>query len=550
MTQSSGAAESGTRPGRALLAGSVRASPVVSTPAGPLPADEPVDAVLVLRRRAEPPAAAFGGVLTSDELAERYGADPAEVRMVAEAVTAAGAAVVAVDPAARLIRISAPAAVMNELFDITLQRAAVPGAPGTARHQDREVSLPAHLAGIVTGVLGLDTRPQARPKLRVAPAAGATPTVAAPLIGQISYTPPQLGTIYRMPAGTDGAGRVIAIIELGGGFSATDLRTYFAGLGIPVPDVRAHGVDGAVNAPTGTPDGPDGEVMLDIEVAGALAPAAVIDVYFAPNTDAGFLDALVAAGRSDPVPAAISISWGSSEDAWAATSRVAMDQAIADVSLLGACVTVAAGDSGSSDGAPGGTVHVDFPASSPHALACGGTSLHADPSTGDVASETVWNDGPTGGATGGGVSDVFPLPPWQAAAGVPPRGGQTAGPPTGAAPGPAFGRGVPDVAAVADPRTGYAVLVDGQSMVFGGTSAVAPLWAALLCRVAQTLGRPIGLAQPALYAGVSPGTAAPAFRDVTSGDNGAYRAGPGWDACTGLGSPIGVELAARFAAAH
>jgi kumamolisin len=508
---------------RVIVPGSSPRTPAPVQRVGPLPAEVPVEATLVLRRRAAVPDSAFGDVLSAAELAERYGADPADVGRVTEAVTAVGAAVVGVDPASRLMRITGPASVMNELFGTTLQRAtiATPHAVAEVRHPEGELSVPAHLAGVVTAVLGLDTRPQVRPRLRIA-----GPRAAA----AVSYTPVELGTIYRMPAGTDGSGQALAIIELGGGYQESDLQRYFAGLGLPMPDVRSYGIDGAANSPGGDPGGADGEVMLDIEVAGALAPAAELRVYFAPNTDAGFLDAVVAASRQTPPLAAISISWGASEDAWSGQSRTAMDQAFADAALLGITVTAAAGDSGSSDGSPDGAAHVDFPASSPHALACGGTSLRADPATGQVSSETVWNDGSAGGATGGGVSDAFDLPDWQSAAGVPL--------PTGSG----SGRGVPDVAAVADPQTGYQVLVDGQELVYGGTSAVAPLWAALVCRLVQSLGRPVGLAQPALYARVTAGAAPPGFRDVTSGNNGDYAAGPGWDACTGLGVPVGDEL--------
>jgi kumamolisin len=179
-----------------------------------------------------------------------------------------------------------------------------------------------------------------------------------------------------------------------------------------------------------------------------------------------------------------------------------------------------------SDGQP----HTDFPASSPHTLACGGTSLHADPSTGVITAETVWNDGAGGGATGGGISRTFSLPAWQATAGVP------------ASPAGTAGRGVPDVAGNADPVTGYRVLVDGQQTVIGGTSAVAPLMAALAARLAQAVGEHLGLLQTALYSGVRPGQSVTDIRDITAGSNGAYSAGPGWDACTGLGVPIGSAL--------
>jgi kumamolisin len=250
-------------------------------------------------------------------------------------------------------------------------------------------------------------------------------------------------------------------------------------------------------------------------------------VYFAPNTDQGFVDAVTTAVHASPTPTVVSISWGQSEDSWTAQARTALDQAFADAAALGVTVTVAAGDNGSADRATDGQPHADFPASSPNALACGGTSMQL--SDGGVAAETVWND--ASGATGGGVSDTFSLPSWQAAAGVPGRSG------TGQS-----GRGVPDVAGNADPATGYQVFVDGKAQVVGGTSAVAPLWAALICRLAQATGKSFGLLQPLLYAGVSAGAAAAGFRDITQGNNGAYQAGPGWDACTGLGVPDGTTL--------
>ena len=263
-----------------------------------------------------------------------------------------------------------------------------------------------------------------------------------------------------------------------------------------------------------------------------MAPAAKQIVYFAPNTDAGFVDAITQAAHADPTPTALSISWGQSEDAWTLQGRQAMDQALADAALLGVTVSAAAGDNGSADGTPTGAPHVDFPASSPHALACGGTSLRLDAS-GAVASETVWGGGNGAGATGGGVSQAFGPPGWQAGAGVPDRAGG----------GTTTGRGVPDVAAVADPQTGYRVRVDGHDAVIGGTSAVAPLWAGLTCRLAQLLGTPLGLAQPKLYGGATAGTPVPGFRDITAGSNGAYQAEPGWDACTGLGVPTDGLLA-------
>jgi kumamolisin len=193
---------------------------------------------------------------------------------------------------------------------------------------------------------------------------------------------------------------------------------------------------------------------------------------------------------------------------------------------LGITITVAAGDNGSSDDVNDGQNHVDFPASSPHVLACGGTKLIGSGST--ITSEVVWNEtAAKEGATGGGVSTFFPLPTWQASSGVPKAGSFA-------------GRGVPDVAGDADPTTGYIIRVDGQTMPIGGTSAVAPLWAGLIAMNNAQNKTTAGFLQPAIYTA----KAKAAFHDITSGNNGAFSAGPGWDACTGLGSPIGTALIA------
>src|SRR6266480_7202383 len=272
---------------------------------------------------------------------------------------------------------------------------------GMAQHRQRVGGLhvPAELDGVVVAVLGLDDRPQASPQIRRASGiAAAAAGAAAPT----SYTPVQVAEAYNFPVGTDGTGQTIAIIELGGGFGPADLDSYFSGLGIATPSVTAVGVDGGTNEAEQDPQGADGEVLLDIEVAGAAAPGARQVVYFAPNSDRGFVDAVTAAVHASPTPTVVSISWGQSEDSWTGQARTAMDQAFADAAALGVTVTAAAGDNGSGDRVPDGKAHADFPASSPHALACGGTSLRLDPATGKIASETVWNNGAHGGATGGG----------------------------------------------------------------------------------------------------------------------------------------------------
>ena len=264
--------------------------------------------------------------------------------------------------------------------------------------------------------------------------------------------------------------------------------------------------------------------MLDIEVAASVAPGAKIAVYFTPNTDQGFTDAITTAVHDTAnKPNVISISWGGPESSWTAQAITALDAACQSAAALGVTITVAAGDNGSSDGGTGN--NVDFPASSPHVLACGGTKLDAKGAT--IGSEVVWNEQASHeGATGGGVSNVFALPSWQVNAKVPAPSGSKGG------------RGVPDVAGDADPETGYTIRIDGQTMVIGGTSAVAPLWAGLIAVANQQLGAQVGLIQPAIYAA----KAAAAFHDITQGNNGAFAAGPGWDACTGLGSPIAATL--------
>ena len=485
-----------------------------------------VEVTLVLRRRGPLPDGLVTGraTISRDQLAAEHGASPADIDLVSGVLSAAGLQVVAVDAGSRRIAAAGPVEAVATLFGTDLVQADA-GDGVVRRYRYGDLSLPGALAGVVIAVLGIDERVQARSKLVQAAAR------------DVSYTPPQLGAVYRFPAGTDGSGQTIAIIELGGGFGQSDLDTYFSGLGLAtVPTVTAVGVDGASNVAGADPQGADGEVLLDIEVVGALAPAAAVVVYFAPNTDRGFVDAVSEAAQASPTPAAISISWGGPEDSWTAQTRAALDAALADAAALGVTVTVAAGDNGSGDGSTDGTSHADYPASSPHALACGGTSLHASTTTGQVTSEVVWSGD---GATGGGVSAYYPLPAWQAGVGVPQRAG---------AAGAAGGRGVPDVAADADPATGYAVLIDGTATVIGGTSAVAPLWAALATRLVQAGGAPLGLLAPLLYAGATTGAVPAGFRDITVGNNGAYAAGAGWDACTGLGVPDGTALAARLAA--
>ena len=497
---------------------------------GPVNPDETVRVTVVLARRGPDPAVAEGNKvphqLSHDELAARHGADPNDLELVERFAHHAGLTVVESSLRKRRVVLAGTANAMAAAFGTELKCYRVDTTGPQFRGRTGTLSIPEDLEGAVIAVLGLDTRPIAKPHFRLLKTAeGIRPRAAGP---SSTFTPPQVAALYNFPKDVDGSGQTIAIIELGGGYTASDLKKFFNGVQVPEPTVSAISVDGGKNTPGSDADG---EVELDIEVAGAVAPGANIAVYFAPNTDQGFINAIIdAAHDTSRKPSVISISWGAPEDAWTAQSQQAMNAALQDAATLGVTVTAASGDNGSSDGVTDGKLHADFPASSPFILACGGTTLRGSGNT--ISSETVWNEtAQNEGATGGGVSNVFPIPAYQQSAGVP------ANPQTTFA-----GRGVPDVSGDADPSTGYEIVVDGQNGVVGGTSAVAPLWAGLIALINQKLGRSVGFVNPVLYA-----LTAPAFNDITSGNNddsglGGYDASPGWDACTGLGSPDGTAL--------
>lgn len=497
------------QPSRVPIPGSERPASAHAPVGASDPAEVTTVTVYVRVSGGEPPP----GRLSREEFAAAYGASPTDVDAIRAFAHAHQLTPGDVDLARGSVQLTGTLGALSAAFGTTLT---VHKDPDGVEYRARQgsLSVPSELVDVVTGVFGLDERPQARAQFR--PRADA----------RSQYTPPQVAAAYTFPTGLTGSGECIALIELGGGFRQADLSAYFAQLGVVEPSVVAVAVDGGSNSP-GSPDGPDGEVMLDIEVSGSIAPGATIAVYFAPNTDQGFIDAVTTAVHDTTHrPSVVSISWGSAESTWTAQAMNVMEQAFTAAAAMGVTVTVAAGDNGSTDGATDGLQHVDFPASAPHALGCGGT--HLDITGGAIASESVWNDGPGNGAGGGGISDVFAVPDYQRGASIPPS----------ANPGGRVGRGVPDICGDADPDTGYTVRVDGQTIPIGGTSAVAPLWAGLIALLNQSLGRPVGFFQPFLYSSAGTG----ALHDVVTGSNGAYKATPGWDACTGLGSPDGAGL--------
>jgi kumamolisin len=498
---------------------------------GPADPNERVQVTITLRRGSQP--AAFAAAqqmvakpvrerrhLTRAEFAAAHGMQIADLEKIRTFATQHRLQVVSESRGRRTVIVSGTVKDLSEAFGVELKTYELEGK----RYRGREGTLriPADLIGVIEGVFGLDNRPQAVPhfRRRKTPAGGMNPHAVG-----ISYFPGDVATAYNFPANTDGTGQAIAILELGGGYTKSDLDSYFNAIGLATPNVTAIPVDGGANSP-GDPSGADGEVELDIEVAGAVAPKAQIGVYFAPNTDAGFLDALTTAVHdSNLKPSIVSISWGGPETQWTQQARDAFNAACQDAATMGVTVLAASGDNGAVDNDPSGQKTVDFPAACPFIVGCGGTKLTIN--NGQITDERVWNELPSGeGAGGGGVSQLIAIPDYQANAGVP------------AYPNGFAGRGVPDVAGDADPVTGYKVLVDGQNQVIGGTSAVAPLLAGLLARINQSLGTSVGFLNPLLYKT----TVAKTFHDIVDGDNAGWNAGPGWDPCTGQGSPNGAAL--------
>jgi kumamolisin len=491
------------------------------------------------------------------------GADERDLDAVVQFGTRNGLKVIERSQTKRLVRFTGSVSQMNSAFGVELVLYEHPRGPGLApapyRSHAQDIRLPSGLSGVVEGVLGLDNRKMARSYLRAAAAARRTrrlTAAAAQALPANTYLPPTVATLFEFPPSADGSGECVAVFAFNGqvmstgtsvpgGYDASTLKKYFqTTLGQTAPDLVDVVVQGPGNQPGNgsNPDDSTPEVLLDLCIVGSLASGAKIAVYFTEFTEEGWVNAIKAAvNDTTNRPSVISISYGNPEDdqqqgLWMAQTVTLINDTFQQAAQQGITICCASGDSGAAD-EPGGTVdHVDFPASSEWVLAVGGTRLEADPAAGTISSEVVWNDLADGnGATGGGVSRLFAVPEWQAGANVPPNAdgsGQT-------------GRGVPDVASLADPETPFAVLGPNGSLAYvGGTSAAAPLWSALVARLNQATGAPLGYVNPLLYSRVSG-----SLRDIIVGNNGGgnitgYTAGPGWDACTGWGRPEGAKLLA------
>ena len=481
--------------------------------------------------------------LTHEQLAEQHGASKEDLDKVEAFAQQHDLFVVRRSAPARTIELRGKLADLRAAFhaDVGMYH----HSTGTYRGRQGEIAVPQELQPIITGVFGFDTRPKHRattsgrrstPNRAHKAASAKGSAAAAGPGGQNGVASTEFASRYNFPTqsnGTklDGTGQTIAIIELGGGYRTSDLRIFFHEIGVKTPTVTSISVDTATSNPT-TADSADGEVMLDIEVAGAVAPNAKFAVYFAPNNgDKGFIDAISAAVHdSERKPSVISISWGGPEDPTDQMGINEFHDLFASAGALGITVCVASGDHGTADEISGqwdGKIHVDHPACDDLVLACGGTQI-------DNGVDVVWNDGTPldrcGWASGGGVSEVFAVPSYQTAAnkimsiddGKP-------------------GRGVPDIAMSA---TNYFTRVDRQEGASGGTSAVAPLMAGLVALLNQAKQKSVGFLNPFLYSSVAKGV----VHDVTSGTNAitntvkGYNAGPGWDPCSGLGTPDGTAI--------
>jgi len=523
---------------RVVLKGSERKPLPGSKEIGPIDLNQVIQVTVVLRRRQTSAStsstnttsstAGISTPISREDYGVINGADPNALNAVEEFAHEFGLTVSERNQSRRSVVLSGTIAAMQNAFGTKLSLTQSSTTGISHRSRTGSITLPQELASSVLAVLGLDNRPAAKPHFRrkaIKSTTAASNTNSASTDSSGAFTPLQLAQLYNFPSGVNGAGQTIAILELGGGYRTADLKTYFQNLGLTEPKISAVSVGNGSNQPGSDADA---EVMLDIEVAGAIANGSRIVVYFAENTDQGFHNAIAAATHdNNRQPSILSISWGGPENNWTEQALNAINSALEDAAGMGLTVTVASGDDGATDNSTDGTLQVDFPSSSPFVLGCGGTKVTA--ANGKISTDVVWNElASNNGATGGGVSRMFSLPQYQTNAGVP-LNSQTN----------QAGRGVPDVSGDADPETGYLVRVDGQDTVIGGTSAVAPLWAGLIALINQQLGKPLGFANPALYRASN---ASNSFVDITQGNIGAYSATKGWDCCTGLGSPNATAL--------
>jgi kumamolisin len=512
---------SNVRSRRIELAGSTRDAPERATVAGELDPDTPLAVTVHFRRRtpASPPGSAEDLRRLMRPMTRRA-LDRQRARTHARAaarITAFASAhditVRDVDLTGRRLVLEAPARLLMDLFGATVRLYS--DGSGTFLARTGALFVPREIAPWTRAVVGFDKRPLLR---RAA--------------GDATHGlwPTEVAALYGIPLDRDVTQQCVGIIAMGGGYQASDLAYALDRMRQRPPTVIDFAVGGVTNQ-YGGGGRDDQEIALDLQVLAGLLPGARIVVYFTSNTAEALANAIDQAVRDDVNrPQVLSISWGSPEFYWTAPRREVVCAALCDAVRLQVSVILAAGDQLATSGMTDGKAHVWFPASSPYVLACGGTSLTLAGSA--VDSEKVWNEGTVG--TGGGISDYYPVSDFQLGAGLPPsvNDGHR-------------GRGVPDVAALAAKAPGYRIVVGGAEIAKEGTSAATPLWAALIAMANAERGSPLGLVTPHLYA------APRLMRRIRSGNNRqngiGYAAGAGWNACTGLGVPRGVQIIATLA---
>lgn len=480
-----------------------------------------------------------GQSIPRSELESSYAASSEDIEKVSSTLERFGLKVQDASSLTRSMRLSGTAEQMEKAFHAQLG-VYDSKEQGQFRGREGTLEIPAELAGLVTGVFGLDQRRVANRQPGI-PSEGNAAQVAADALSAAD-----LEQRYHFPAG-QGAGQTVAIAEFGGAYFAEDLTAFCSQQGRPEPTVKQVGLGVRVMTQQqvmGLPESErsqvleaSGEVNMDVQIVAGLCPEAEIVVYFTQFSQKGWVDLLDEVMKGQPAsPVSVSVSWGLPEDSpdFSAAARSAIDERLQAAAALGITVCVSAGDDGSGDQVSDGSAHVNYPASSTYVLAVGGTMIEG----GD---EVVWWQAPGeradgGGSTGGGVSTVFQRPAWQT---VEVQSLNQGG---------FKGRIVPDIAALAGPPY-YQLVFMGQPAPNGGTSASAPLWASLIARIAAVHAAPAFMA-PLLYQAGNGGKAlgSSVCADITSGDNTTpkpgrgYNAGPGFDAVSGWGIPIGTAL--------
>jgi subtilase family serine protease len=589
--------------GMKRIEGSMRTPAPGAKLIGPAAPDETIVVSIYIRRRPDAPplldhehwAKTPPGkrkFLSREEFAAKYGAAQADADRVTRFAISQGLKVEETSLAKCSVRVSGTVKQMNQAFGVELTNYEVSTDEGgkhtdtgqkgkrTYRGVNGPIHVPTELASIIQNVMGLDARPM-----------GHAQNVPA---STVVMTPPWVAQLYQFPAVTAAIqNQTIALIELGGGFSQSDIDAYFGNgphatwspllapntphptPGLTEPTTAGGTLvtvpigNGANNYSTtpGSGKAATAEVTLDIVTAASVAPGAKIAVYFANSgggggtfsTAADWADAIsTAVMDATNKPSVISLSWGGGPEnnaslGWTIAEMNTVSTAFQAAAMMGVTVLTPSGDFGSDDFVKDGKAHLDYPASDPWVVSCGGTIISGV--AGSTFVENTWNDGTAGSATGGGISEVFPLPSWQ----------QNAGVPVSANPGGTAGRGIPDISGNASLFSGYAVVLganpfpiangsNGFPEANGGTSLVAPLYAGLVAILNAYLGTPVGFLNPTLY-GLN-GTSV--FNNIhDSGNNQNPNSnsgapfyvsgpGPGWNACTGLGSVNGSALLAAL----